>query len=418
VPPASSADPNAPLSPGAFAARLERLGPFAPSPRLAAGVSGGADSLCLALLAADWVRPRGGVLVGLIVDHGLRADSRTESRLTAERLRAVGIDARLLTLRGLRPGPGLAARARAARLAALASACAAENIVDLLLGHHAADQAETLMMRALAGSGPDGFSGIPAQRHTTGLRLLRPLLDVPPARLRAVLQARRLAWVEDPSNADRAALRSRLRGISAIGVSALAAAAQIAAARRAEREDATASWLAAHAEIRPEGFAVIPPAPLPAAALAALVQMVAGRAYPPAAAAVRALAAAPRPATLGGARLLPAGRFGPGLLIVREAAAQAPRQPAAAGARWDGRFRLLDPPAPGLSVGAIGAAAAGLRKRSALPAAVLASLPALWRDEILAGLPALMYRPGMPAPPARFLFDPPRPAACAPVLGA
>ncbi len=418
--------PPARLTAADFAPRMARLGPFPPAPLLAVGVSGGADSLCLALLASAWARGRGGAVRALIVDHGLRPAAAEEARLTATLLAAQGIDSRILTITGLHRGPGQAARARAARLDALAQACAEAGITDLLLAHHAADQAETLVMRLLSGSGADGIAGIAALRHTAGPRILRPLLDVPPALLRAELRARDVRWVEDPSNADPAALRARLRGAAAEGggippaaIPALAAAARVAATGRAAREAATADWLAAHAVIRPEGFAVIPPAPLPAPALAALVQMVAGRAYPPAGAGVRALAASLRAATLGGARLLPAGRWGPGWLIVREVAATAPRRPAVAGARWDGRFRLLDPPpAPGLWIGAIGAAAARLSRQRGLPGAVLAGMPGLWRDEVLAAVPDLMYRPGMTAASARFLFDPPRPAACGPFVGA
>jgi tRNA(Ile)-lysidine synthase len=416
--------PAARLTAADFAQRMARLGPFPPAPLLAVGVSGGADSLCLALLASAWARARGGAVRALIVDHGLRPAAADEARLTAALLAAQGIDSRILTIAGLRPGPGQAARARAARLDVLAQACAAAGITDLLLAHHAADQAETLVMRRLSGSGADGIAGIAALRHTAGLRILRPLLDVPPALLRMELRARDVRWVEDPSNADPAALRARLRGASGEGIplaaiEPLAAAARLAATGRAAREAATADWLAAHAVIRPEGFALIPAAPLPAPALSALIQMVAGRSYPPVGAGVRALAAAPRAATLGGARLLPAGRRGSGWLIVRELASVAPRCPAVAGARWDGRFRLPDPPpSAGLWIGALGAAAARLRRQTGLPGAVLAGLPALWRDEVLAAVPDLMYRPGMDVAAARLLFDPPRPAACGPFVGA
>ena len=58
----------------AFTLAMDRLGPFEPSPELAVAVSGGADSMALALLAQDWVRRRGGTIVALIVDHGLRAE--------------------------------------------------------------------------------------------------------------------------------------------------------------------------------------------------------------------------------------------------------------------------------------------------------------------------------------------------------
>ncbi|WP_241771179.1 tRNA lysidine(34) synthetase TilS, partial [Acidisphaera rubrifaciens] len=208
------------LTEGGFAARMARLGPFGTPPRLACGVSGGADSMALALLAASWARRRGGDLLALIVDHGLRPEAAEEARAAAARLAAQGIPSRLLTLTGLHAGPAKAARARDARLSALAAACAEAGRTDLLLAHHAADQAETLMMRALAASGADGLAGIAALRHLHGIRLLRPLLDVPPAALRDCLRRRGVAWSDDPSNADPAALRARLRGVAVGGVAA------------------------------------------------------------------------------------------------------------------------------------------------------------------------------------------------------
>ena len=70
--------------PHAFvAAAMDQLGPFPPAPLLAAGVSGGADSLALALLADGWARARGGALLALIVDHGLRPAAADEASTTA-----------------------------------------------------------------------------------------------------------------------------------------------------------------------------------------------------------------------------------------------------------------------------------------------------------------------------------------------
>ncbi len=126
-----------PLTPDEFAALLAPLGPFEPRVQLAVAVSGGADSTALALLADAWARARGGAVLALIVDHGLRAESAAEAALTMARLAARGIAARVLTLRGLERGPALAARARAARYAALEAACRAAGVVHLLLGHHA-----------------------------------------------------------------------------------------------------------------------------------------------------------------------------------------------------------------------------------------------------------------------------------------
>ena len=409
-----------------FAGLMAGLGPFEPSPRLAVAVSGGADSLALALLANDWARARGGSVLGLVVDHGLRAASAEEAALAVARLGARGIAARLLTLADLPHGTGLAERARAARYRALEAACADAGILHLLLGHHAADQAETVIMRELAGSGPDGLAGMAALVETPSLRLLRPLLHVPPVWLRDCLRAAGQDWTEDPSNADPAAQRARLRALrrdrdgTGPATGALIDGAAAHAAARAAQEARIADVLAARARIYAEGFAVLSPGALPAAALAALLRTIAGAGFPPPPAGVAELAAAPRPATLGGVRLLAAGRLGPGWLVVREAAAMAPSVAARPNAVWDGRFRVR--PGAGLPtdawLGAVGADAPAMRAYSVLPAAVLAALPALRRAGVLVAVPHLCYPSASACDPQPLVFAPARAAAPAPFVAA
>ncbi len=412
----------APLSAEEFDALMAGLGPFEPAPVLAVAVSGGADSLALALLADRWARARGGAADALIVDHGLRAESAGEAAEASGRLRGHGIAARILPLHGLARGPGLAARARAARYAALRAACAASGRLHLLLGHHAADQAETIAMRLLAGSGAEGLAGMPAVRETAEVRLLRPLLPVPPGRLRATLREAGLSWAEDPSNTDPAAQRARLRlarrDRDGAGPATLAAGAAAAARGRAR---AAGDWrraaLAARVGLAAEGYALLPPGPIDPVLLASLIRAVSGAAWPPSPEQTAALAARLHPATLGGAHLLPAGRLRPGgWLLVREAAAMQPPVPAGHGAVWDGRFRLESaakfPPAT--TLGGLGAAARQVRHLSGLPAAVLAMLPALWQDDEIVAIPHLgISKPGRLGPlrlcPA--LETPPCPAA-------
>ena len=210
-----AAEPPHELTQAAFAARLDRLGPFEPHPRLAVAVSGGADSTALALLAADWAEARGGKILALIVDHGLRQNAAAEAAATRSCLAALGIAADVLTLRGLhdatRPDAPIAVVARNARFGALTGAARAAGIVHLLLGHHAGDQAETRLMRARAGSGPAGLAGMAAVRETEHVRLLRPLLDIDQPSLTALLQARGVGWNEDPSNRDLRTLRAQAR---------------------------------------------------------------------------------------------------------------------------------------------------------------------------------------------------------------
>jgi tRNA(Ile)-lysidine synthase len=437
-----------PLSPEEFGALMRPLGPFEPAPRIAVAVSGGADSLALALLADCWARDRGGSARALIVDHCLRPDSAAEAALTVRTLNQRHIASAILPLSGLRQGSGLAERARAARFGALAPACEEAGIVHLLLGHHAADQAETVLIRGLGGSGSAGLAGMAALRETETLRLLRPLLAIPPGRLRATLEAAGVDWAEDPSNADQRALRPRLRawrgdrdGVGA-ATAALLAASAADGVRRAATERERAVFLASGVVLRPEGFAVLPPGQVPVGVIAALVQTISGRPFPPSSDAAALLGDGARFATLNGTRLLPAGRFGRGSLLIREESAMAPAIVARSGATWDGRFRVTafacppirEPKAEPIarrtgntigepigdltvaSVGALGADAAELRHVSCLPAAILRTLPAIRCGMTLFAVPHLSYPDAITCAGISVIFAPSRPAACAPFL--
>ena len=104
-----------PLGTGAFARLMTPFEPFETSPILAVAVSGGRDSLALALLSHDWAAGRDGRVIGLIVDHGLRAASTGEAAATAEVLARHGIASAILTWSGAKPRTGLQEAARTAR---------------------------------------------------------------------------------------------------------------------------------------------------------------------------------------------------------------------------------------------------------------------------------------------------------------
>ena len=196
---------------------IEPLGPWGPDrpqmPPIAVAVSGGADSLCLCLLASRW---RSNV-IALIVDHGLRHNSAEEAKFVAQQLRDLSIPSKILTLEKLNPGSAIEERARIARYQALFSACCELGCVDLLLGHHAGDQAETVLMRIRAGSGEDGLAAMAQITELPEIRLVRPLLTIAPQRLRATLRKENISWVEDPSNQDQHIQRNRLRKELALG---------------------------------------------------------------------------------------------------------------------------------------------------------------------------------------------------------
>ena len=405
------------LDGASFERLMQPLGPWDGLGGLAVAVSGGADSLCLALLARRWTTARGAACIGLVVDHGLRDGSGDEAATTARRLGGIGLDARILRLCDLRHGPALAARAREARYDVLAQACRDAGIVDLLVAHHAGDQAETALMRQRAGSGPDGMAAMAHLVETAELRLLRPLLNIAPGRLRATLRDAGVGWIEDPSNRDRAALRTRLRQEIEQAQAGLREDLQrdvaAAGAARMARQHDRARRLALHVGLRPQGYAVLPPGLVEPAALGLLIRTVAGVAHAPPQRAVAALACRPRAATLGGARLLPAGRLGPGWLLVREAQAMQAPVVALDGVLWDGRFRLHAPGVAlpgGAKVGATAGRGIAGPPGVRLPAVVRTAMPCLYDGRGTAiAMPAgacFAFEPRLAASQSA-LFDPP-----------
>lgn len=372
-----------------FEFALGRLLPLGLPPRLAVAVSGGADSTALALLVRDYCNARNGCVLALIVDHGLREDSAQEAQETAIRLQQLGVASSVLTLK-LTGGPAVQDRARVARYQALTTAALSAGFMYLALGHHQADQFETVAMRVQRGGG--GTEGMAAWSIRSNIVLLRPLLGVQPALLRSFLQEQGVEWAEDPSNQLRRFERVRIRqdqsGTPPVG-----------GEERAARERGVADFLARHGTFYPEGYALLEADSLPVAALGALLRTIGGHIYAPRQDALKRLAAGLHPATLGGVRIARAGRLGGGWVFAREPSACAPAVQAVENANWDGRFTLLSAGKAGMTLGALGKEASLFKGYKRLPSMILQSLPAL-RTE--AG--ALVF-------PASVRFSPPLPMA-------
>jgi tRNA(Ile)-lysidine synthase len=146
------------------------------------------------------------------VDHGLRPESAEEARAVAALSAHFGFPHRTLLWTGTKPARGIPAAARAARYALLTAHASAIGAGILLTGHTRDDQAETVLLRLLAGSGPAGLAGMRAERALPGgLCLARPFLTIPKADLVAYCEAHGLAFARDPSNHDDRFARPRLR---------------------------------------------------------------------------------------------------------------------------------------------------------------------------------------------------------------
>jgi len=180
----------------------ERGGP------LGLAVSGGPDSLAL-LLLAEAAMP-GQVMVASI-DHGLREEAAGEVAMVEQLCRSRGIPFTPIKV-SLAQG-NLQARAREARYAALAQWASQCGLGAVASAHHADDQAETLLMRLVRGSGLAGLAGVRDASLVPGsdVPLLRPLLGWRKAELEDIVHAAGLQPARDPSNADLTFDRVRVR---------------------------------------------------------------------------------------------------------------------------------------------------------------------------------------------------------------
>lgn len=153
--------------------------------------SGGADSLALLIVAATaQLDP-----IAVHVDHGLRPDSARDGDVVRDAARRLGVHERRVQV-VVEPGGNLEERARDARYAALESVRAELGATAVLVAHTADDQAETVLLNLLRGSGSSGLAGMPARRGY----LVRPLLGVRRADARALCMEHGLVPVDDPSN--------------------------------------------------------------------------------------------------------------------------------------------------------------------------------------------------------------------------
>ena len=174
---------------------------------IAAGVSGGADSLALALKLKEC----GKKVVALTVDHGLRKESAKEAAYVAKVMKKQGIEHHILQWKGIKPTHGVEESAREARYQLMFDFCKNHQIKVLATGHHLRDQAETFLLRLARGSGVFGLSGILPVSDREGITVIRPQLSIAPEELREYLKEKNIQWIEDPMNQDEDFMRVKIR---------------------------------------------------------------------------------------------------------------------------------------------------------------------------------------------------------------
>ena len=407
-----------------FAASMSALGLDTPSARIAAAVSGGGDSLALTLLLNDWAIARGGNILALTVDHGLRDGSAEEAQALNATLQKRGIPHEILHWEGDKPSSHIQERARDMRYKLLAQKCAEAGFNTLAVAHNAEDQIETFWMRLAHGSGLDGLAGMAATSQKNGLRIVRPLLNFSRAELRDICTAYGAAWAEDPSNANEKFLRPRLRGfedmLAAEGLTPqrLAQTLQKLEGARDALEAVTQKALAA-ATHHDAGYVTITPAALrhehpeiQRRMLSQILHAVAPQEYRAGFDALEQLRAdiardSFNGCTLSGCEVFPSKSQ---LFFCRELAAANAPAPLQNGMVWDGRFRVSGYPlADSLTMGVVGEAGVSvLRKQAAdapalarqvdaLPAKILRVLAGVWQGQNLVSVPHLNWvAPGAP----------------------
>jgi tRNA(Ile)-lysidine synthase len=185
------------------------------APALVLAVSGGPDSVALMWLAARWRRAlnRGPRLVAVTIDHGLRAESAREASEVKRLARSLELPHHTLRWTGAKPKAGLPAAARMSRYRLLAKAAQDHGATHVLTAHTRDDQAETLLMRMLRGSGIAGLAAMARETPREGVVLARPFLNVSKAQLIATLARAKVAFADDPTNRDVYFTRPRLRAL-------------------------------------------------------------------------------------------------------------------------------------------------------------------------------------------------------------
>lgn len=208
-----------------------------PGDALVLAVSGGPDSTALMAAAARIGRVPS--LHVATVDHGLRPGSSAEAVAVGECARELGLAHSIIPWIGPKPAHGIQAAARRARYALLRDFARRTGARQILTGHTRDDQAETVLMRLLAGSGPAGLAGMrPMRELGEGIRLVRPFLGIAKADLVRYCAAAGLAFVSDPSNGDDRFARARLRRLLPdLAAEGLSAERLCRLAERAARDD-------------------------------------------------------------------------------------------------------------------------------------------------------------------------------------
>ena len=181
----------------------------------AVAVSGGSDSLSLAYLSKCYSLLNKLEVKFYLVNHGLRKNSHSESKLVSLVLRKFDINCKILKWIGIKPSTNIQALARIKRYSLLTNECKKSKINYLLLGHHIDDLYENFLIRLLRGSGLKGLTsfGKTSEYKKNGIKILRPLINLEKKELIYLSNKVFKFFIKDPSNSNENFKRIRIRNL-------------------------------------------------------------------------------------------------------------------------------------------------------------------------------------------------------------
>ena len=180
---------------------------------IALAVSGGPDSTAMMQIAALSKKLKNNNVTVIVVDHGLREESKNEANIVGQNAKLLGFKFKILKWDGVKPKTRIQEIARKTRYKLMTSWCKKKGIEKLFLAHHLDDQVETFLMRLGKGSGVDGLAVMNYVTEISSLKLVRPFLEIPKTRFIKILSITNLEWISDPSNFNSDYKRSRIRKI-------------------------------------------------------------------------------------------------------------------------------------------------------------------------------------------------------------
>jgi tRNA(Ile)-lysidine synthase len=181
---------------------------------LAVAVSGGVDSLALAILLNEFCQKNNIKLFAITIDHKMRESSSIEALELHKILKQKKISHQILTINWDNiPQKNIEAKLREARYELLYNFCKKNKIEHLFLGHHLNDAAENFLIRLFRGSGIDGLSVMQEISEANKIKLCRPLLNNTKDELKTFLATKKIKYFEDESNQDEKFLRNKIRKI-------------------------------------------------------------------------------------------------------------------------------------------------------------------------------------------------------------